>query len=69
MFIKIGEAISEDRLVGDGSPDKNTLTPAEATKEINKMMGDKNSPLYDDSHPEHKDYVKRKKELFQMVHG
>lgn len=67
MLVKVGEAISEDRLVGEGTNDPNALTPAEAQKEINELMNDK--ALFDPNHPQHKDKVARKTELFKMIHG
>ena len=50
-FIKIGEAISEDKL--SGAPQENVMTPNEAQNEIGKLM-EKSSPYWDKHHPNHK---------------
>jgi len=67
MFAKIGEAMSEGNLIKGKSTF--TLTPEEAEAEIRKILGDKNHPYFDKSHPEHELAIKRMFELHQMVMG
>lgn len=69
-MLKIAGFISEDRLVGDPKVGggNQMMTPTEAQDEVNKMMGEENSPLMDRDHPEHAAYVKRKTELFSMIY-
>lgn len=69
MFVKIGEAMSEDRLIGDGSIKTNALTPEEAKKELNTLWAEKEDALLNPDHPQHKDVVARKGELSRMAHG
>jgi hypothetical protein len=63
-FIKIGEAISEDKL--NGAPQENVMTPNEAQKEIDVLMG-KGQPYWDKGHPNHQRAVDEVARLMQYV--
>jgi hypothetical protein len=58
------ESMSEDSLSG---LTRTTMTPQEATSEINAMMGDPKHPLHNDIHPEHNAAVDKLLELRALV--
>jgi len=66
LFVNIGEAISEDRLVTGNSNNQSALTPAEAQREVNEIMA--NPAIHDPNHPQQKDLAARKSELYRMIH-
>jgi hypothetical protein len=61
---EIAGNLTEDTIKGQS---RNTLTPNEASAEINSMMGDSKHPLHNDMHPEHKAAVDRLIELRQYA--
>jgi hypothetical protein len=63
MMAKIGEAISEDKLVKAGSP----VTPVDAQSQINSIMGDSKNPYHHREHPQHQEYVERVSKLFSFA--
>lgn len=63
MMAKIGESISEDKLVKAGSP----VTPVDAQSQINNIMGDPKSPYHHREHPQHQEYVERVSKLFAFA--
>jgi hypothetical protein len=50
---KIGESFYEDKLRGEGGS-MGGMTPADAQKEINKVMGESTHPYWNVSHPNHR---------------
>jgi len=64
MMSKIGEAISEDKLVGDSGTN---MTPADAKSEIDSIMGDKKSPYFNSDHPQHKEFVTKVNKLYTQM--
>jgi hypothetical protein len=66
FLAKIGEAFSEDQLIG--KPKGLTMTPEEAQAEIKKITGDKNHPYWIENHAEHKAAVEKMLALYAMVH-
>ena len=65
LFAKIGEILSEDQLTG--KPDGLSMTPLEAQEELNKMQGDLKGPLYDDSHPQHQEFLEKRDRLTRFL--
>ena len=63
-FIKIGEAISEDKL--NGAPQEMVMTPDEAQKEIGKLM-EENSPYWQKNHPNHQRAVDEVARLMEFT--
>lgn len=61
---EIAEGISEDVMA---KTERNTLTPGEAQREFDAMMGDTKGPLFNDLHPEHQAAVDRSIELSRMA--
>ena len=69
LFARIGEAMGEDRLIGDGGA-LMALGPESARAEIAKIEGqmiDPRSPLMDRSHPEHDTLVARRSALYRVA--
>lgn len=65
----LGEKMfKEGEIVEGASSTSNSMTPAQAQEEINKMMGDRNSPYFDKSHPGHRAAVDEMQRLFNMAH-
>lgn len=60
----IAERLGEDVIAGKA---RTTMTPAEARSELNAMMGDSNSPLFNELHPEHDAAVERSTELQKLI--
>ena len=67
MFVKIGEAMSEDQLTG--RPLGLTMTPDEAQSEINKIKGDMKHPYWVGGHPAHDEAVEKMAQLTKMMVG
>lgn len=69
-FIKamanIADKLGEDVIAGRP---RVTMTPQEAQSEINRIMGDKKSPLFDELHPEHAGYLEKMDGLYRMAEG
>ncbi len=63
-FIKIGEAISEDKL--QGAPQENIMTPNVAQKEIDALMN-KGQPYWDKNHPNHQRAVDEVARLMELT--
>lgn len=61
---EIAESLGEDKIAGEV---RNVLTPEEAQKEINAMLGNAKHPLFDELHPEHKAAVDKYNELTKMA--
>lgn len=61
---EIAEGISEDVMA---KTERNTMTPVEAQRELDSMMGDTKGPLFNDLHPEHQAAVDRYIELGRMA--
>jgi len=69
LFARIGEAMGEDRLVGDGGA-LLALGPDQARSEIARIEGqmtDPRSPLMDRAHPEHDALVRRRDALYRLA--
>jgi hypothetical protein len=65
MLAKIGESISDDGFA-KGNVEM-TMTPQEAKREIPKVKDQLNN--MQQSHPEYKDLLKRKRDLYEMAFG
>jgi hypothetical protein len=65
FFANVGKVLSEDQL--SGKPKGLTMTPDEAQIELNKIRGDLKGPLYDDSHPQHKEFVDKVQRLTELT--
>ena len=66
LFAKVAESFGEDTIHtegGDGSD--GAMTPEQATKEVNKVMGDPNHPYWIKEHPGHQAAVDEMKRLNQ----
>jgi hypothetical protein len=63
MMAKIGESISEDKLVAAGS----AVTPVDAQSQINAIMGDNKSPYHHREHPQHQEFVEKVSKLFSYA--
>jgi len=59
---KLSNSFSEDNISG-GQDESGAMTPDQAEKEINKIMGDPNGPYWNKKHPNHEAAVK---EVFQL---
>jgi hypothetical protein len=69
LFARIGEAMGEDRLVGDGGA-LAAVAPDHARSEIARIEGqmtDPRSPLMDRAHPEHEALVRRRDALYRLA--
>lgn len=65
MFAEAAESISEDVFRGAQPA---TFTPTEAQTEINRILGNRKSPYWDKSHPEHKSFVEKVNRYYQAKH-
>lgn len=68
LFARIGEAMGEDRLAGDGSG--NFARPDDARSEIARIesqMTDPRSALMDRAHPEHETVIRRRDALYRLA--
>lgn len=63
-MVEIAEKVGEDNIAG--SP-RLTLTPKEATSQMNAMLGDFKHPYHNNLHPEHNAAVERFIELARMA--
>jgi hypothetical protein len=69
LFARIGAAMGEDRLVGDGARDL-AMAPEQARMEIARIEGqmtDPRSALMDRAHPEHDALVRRRDALYRLA--
>jgi hypothetical protein len=69
LFARIGAAMGEDRLAGDGGAAL-ALGPDQARAEIARIEGqmtDLRSPLMDRAHPEHDTLVRRRDALYRLA--
>lgn len=70
---KLVEAMAEPGVAGGGSDEgaggERAMTPAQATAEVRKLEGDPvtGKALRDAAHPQHKEVVKRRRELLAMT--
>jgi hypothetical protein len=64
MMARVGEAISEDKLVKAGS----AMTPVDAQSQINAIMGDPKHPYHQPGHPQHGEFVEKVSKLFQFAY-
>lgn len=62
---KVGANLGEGGLTTGGSGGF-AMTPQEALKEANRIMGDRSGPYWAKDHPEHNETVKRVNALFEM---
>lgn len=67
LFANIGKVMSEDQMTG--KPGGLTLTPAEAESELSKIRGDIKGPFYDETHPQHQEYVDKVDRLTRLSLG
>ena len=65
MFVNVAKVLGEDQLVG--KPSTLATSPEEAMSEIKKMEGDLKGPLFDESHPQHQEYVDKRKSLYKLL--
>ena len=69
LLSSVGEKLNmEGTIVDAGSSTNKAHTPEQAMAEINKIMGDRNHPYYDKSHPGHKAAVDEMALLFKQAH-
>ena len=66
MFAKVGDMLGEDQLTG--KPKGLTETPDEAKIKIKEMEADLKGPLFTANHPQHKEYVARRDDLYKMAY-
>jgi hypothetical protein len=69
LFARIGEAMGEDRLIGDGGV-LLAVGPDQARSEIARIEGqmtDPRSPLMDRAHPEHDALIRRRDALYRLA--
>ncbi|MCD0419485.1 hypothetical protein LOC51_19900 [Rubrivivax sp. JA1024] len=71
LFIKIGEAMGEDRLVTGKGGDNGSQSPAQARAERLRLEADKDflKILNDPRHPQSKDYAARRQRLIEIEAG
>ena len=67
VLANMASKLSEDNL-GDTKHVEGALTPAEAQKKINQVMGNLKSPYFDASHPEHDDIKEQMDAWHKMAH-
>jgi hypothetical protein len=65
-FTKIGEMISEDKLLG--KPKHLTKTPQEARQEITRIKSDPKHPLNNEDHPEHQAALEYMNTLYKLAY-
>jgi hypothetical protein len=64
FLAKVGETLwKEDAFKGGDPAASNAYTPADAKRAINTIMGNKEHPYWNKSHPGHRDAVKEVQEL------
>lgn len=69
MLAAVGEKLNtEGVIVNPGTSSNRINTPEQAMSEINKIMGDRNHPYYDKTHPSHKAAVEEMATLFKQAH-
>lgn len=61
MAVAMGEDKTDGKSVGTG------LTPAEAQRKANEIIGDRKGPYWNGSHPAHKDTVAEVSRLFEIA--
>jgi len=66
MLHNIGKVLSEDQI--SGKPPSLTMTPDEAKAELTKMNSDTKHPLFDATHPEHKEAMKKREMLYRQAY-
>jgi hypothetical protein len=66
-FARIGEMLSEDRIINGLPKDDMAKSPSEAQKEIEMIYGDKTHPYNNPSHPRYQAAVKEMQELFRLT--
>lgn len=65
LFAKLGAGLSEDKIPTDGGERRmGGLTPDEAQTAINRVMGDRDHPYHQKSHPNHGKAVEEMNKLF-----
>ena len=67
-LIKMSENFSEDNM-GAGQEESGAMTPAEADREIQKILGDPNHAYFQKNHPGHKSAVDEMFKLNNMKYG
>lgn len=66
-FARVGEMLSEDKIINGIAKDDMAKSPAEAQKEIETIYGDKTHPYNLPAHPRHAAAVKEMQELFKLT--
>lgn len=66
LLASIGNKMGDDQFVGEAKKQMGT-TPAEAQKRVNDVLGDKNHPYWNKSHPSHKDAVNEVFKLHEYI--
>lgn len=64
MMAEVYEMVGEDKFGGKA---RTTLTPEEAQRELNEIMGNKKGPFYDALHPEHEAVVDKAATLQALI--
>jgi hypothetical protein len=67
LLSKVGEQFLAEDKVDLGPRMEAGMTPGNAQSEIEQIMGNYESPYYNESHPAHKRVVERVQELYKMV--
>ena len=67
VFAKIAESLGEDKFIGDTTKQFG-FTPDEAQSKINSILGNKDHPYHNGSHPSHKEAVSDMQKYFQMLY-
>jgi hypothetical protein len=68
LFAKIAESLGEDKFIGEGNKNFG-FTPEEAQAKINSVLGNKDHPYHNSSHPSHKDAINEVQKYFQMIYS
>lgn len=69
MMAKVGEALTEGKVRGEGAGMSGGLTPDEAQKKINSVLSDASSPYHNRNHADHGRAIEEMNRLFTQVYG
>lgn len=64
---KVGDTLSEDKILGAGGSGNGVPTPLQARAEARDIMADKNSPYWNAEHPEHRQVKQKVETLFKIA--
>lgn len=67
LLSKIGESLTTEDSFPSNVRQSFNMTPDEAKSEINRIMGDFNSPYYNKNHMEHNDTIARVQKLYGLL--